>query len=397
MDDIIQGRVEEESLNLPPAVPEPPRPMADPNAVEEAIQALRSASQPLAIIGKGAAYARAEDEVRQFIETTQIPFLASPMGSGVLPDDHPLSAGAARTYALQNADLVFLIGARLNWIMHFGLPPRFAPGVRVVQMDIAPEEIGHNVPTEVALVGDAKVVTGQLNAYLSQHPWSYPVESTWRTGIQKKIEDNRLNTAPMLADDSKPMGYYRAFKEIQDVIPQDAMLISEGASTMDISRQVLLNERPRRRLDAGTWGTMGVGLPQAIAAAVATGRHVVDIEGDSAFGFSGMEVEVACRLKLPITFVVFNNNGVGGGPDELLDIDNIPPGAYWPDARYDRIIEAFGGQGFYVDDPNELAGTMKKALASPVPTLVNVVISNQSRRRAQQFAWHTGSAANRQG
>lgn len=397
MDDVIASRVEEESLKYPPPVPEPPRPMADPNAVEEAIQALRSASSPLAIIGKGAAYSRAENEVRQFIESTQIPFLASPMGSGVMPDNHPLAAGAARTYALQNADLVFLIGARLNWIMHFGAPPRFQPNVRVIQMDIAPEEIGHNVPTEVALVGDAKVVTGQLNAYLSQHPWQYPVESTWRTGIQKKIEENFANSAPMLADDSKPMGYYRAFKEIRDVLPDDAMLISEGASTMDISRQVLMNSRPRRRLDAGTWGTMGVGLPQAIAAALATGQHVVDIEGDSAFGFSGMEVEVACRLKLPITFVVFNNNGVGGGPDELMDIDNIPPGAYYPDAHYERIIEAFGGRGYYVDDPDELAPTMKQALNAGGPSLINVVISNQARRRAQQFAWHTGSAANRQG
>jgi 2-hydroxyacyl-CoA lyase 1 len=396
MDDIISGHMEESEVRYPPRVPDPPRPQSDPASIEAAVQSLRSAANPLVIIGKGAAYARAEDEVRKFIETTQLPFLNSPMGRGVMPDDHPLSVGAARTFALQNADLVFLMGARLNWIMHFGMPPRFNPDVRVVQMDISAEEIGRNVPTEVALVGDAKAITGQLNSYLEQHPWQYPAETTWRTGIQRKIQDNVTNTAPMLVDDAKPMGYYRALKEIGDMIPDDAIVVAEGASTMDISRQVINNSRPRHRLDAGTWGTMGVGLPQAIAAQLAfPEKRVVDIEGDSAFGFSGMEVEVACRLKLPITFIVLNNNGVGGGPTELLDIDHIPPGAYYPDAHYERVIEAFGGLGIYVDDPKDLAPAIKRAYDSGGPAVINVVLDNQARRRPQQFAWHTGSAATR--
>ncbi|HLF79440.1 MAG TPA: oxalyl-CoA decarboxylase [Dehalococcoidia bacterium] len=394
LDDVISGSLDETSVSFPGRVPDAPRTMADPSDVEAAMRALRSAERPLAIIGKGAAYARAEDEIRQFIETIQMPFLASPMGRGVLPDDHPLSVGAARSHVLQNADLIFLVGARLNWIMHFGLPPRFSPDVRVVQMDISAEEIGHNVPTEAALVGDAKAITGQLNAYLKEHPFQYPVESTWRTGIDRKIQENVTNTAPMLADDSKPMGYYRALKEIRDQLPHDAMIVAEGASTMDISRQVINNSLPRRRLDAGTWGTMGVGLPQAIAAQLAhPNLKVVDIEGDSAFGFSGMEVEVACRLNLPITFIVLNNNGIGGGPTELMDIDSIPPGAYYPDARYEKVIEAFGGLGFYVDDPDALGPTIRKAMDSGRPSVINVPISNQARRRAQQFGWHTGSAA----
>jgi 2-hydroxyacyl-CoA lyase 1 len=396
LDDVISGRVEEESVNYPPGVPEPPRPMVDQSSIEAAIGALRSAKQPLVIVGKGAAYARAEDEVRKFVETTRLPFLASPMGRGVMPDDHPLSVGAARSLVLQNADLIFLIGARLNWIMHFGLPPRFREDVRVIQMDISAEEIGTNVPTEVALIGDAKAITGQLNAYLAEHPWQYPEESTWRTGIEKKIEENVSTTAPMLVDESKPMGYYRALREIRDVLPEDAIVVAEGASTMDISRQVINNSLPRHRIDAGSWGTMGVGLPQAIAAQLENpGKRVVDIEGDSAFGFSGMEVEVACRLNLPITFIVLNNNGIGGGPTELLDIDHVPPGAYYPDAHYEKVIEAFGGLGIYVDDPDDLGPAVKKAFDSGRPAVINVVLNNQSRRRAQEFAWHTGAAATR--
>jgi 2-hydroxyacyl-CoA lyase 1 len=396
LDDIISGHIDEDEVVYPPAVPEPPRTIAPNESIAAAVEALKSAENPLVIIGKGAAYARAEDEVRQFIESTQLPFLATPMGRGVMPDDHPLSAGAARTYILQNADVILLMGARLNWILHFGKQPRFNPNVRVIQMDISAEEIGTNVPTEVALVGDAKAITAQLNSYLDQNPWQYPAETTWRTGIERKTADNVAASAPMLTDDSRPMGYYRAFKEIRENIPNDAIIVAEGASTMDISRQVINNQLPRHRLDAGTWGTMGVGLPQAIAAQIVNpDKVVVDIQGDSAFGFSGMEVEVACRLNLPIVFIVINNNGVGGGPTELLPIDKIPPGAYYPDAHYERVIEAFGGQGIYCDDPDQLGAIVNKAVASRRPTVINVPISNVARRRPQEFAWNTGAMANR--
>jgi 2-hydroxyacyl-CoA lyase 1 len=256
-------------------------------------------------------------------------------------------------------------------------------------MDISAEEIGRNVPAEVGLVGDAKAVTAQINSYLEEHPWQYPVESTWRTGIQKKIEENVAGNLELMNDDATPMGYYRALKEIRDMLPNDAMIVSEGASTMDIGRQVLNNYLPRHRLDAGSWGTMGVGLSFAIAAQLVNpSQRVVDVEGDAAFGFSGMEVEVACRHNLPITFIIFNNNGIGGGPDDI-ERARVSPGAYIPDARYEKVIEAFGGLGIYVEDPRDLQPALKKAFDRGGPSLINVKISNQSRRRPQQFAWLT--------
>jgi 2-hydroxyacyl-CoA lyase 1 len=387
--DIIGARVAEEAAPQRPPVPDAPRMLADPSAVEAAVAALKSAERPLVVVGKGMAYARAEDEVREFIEGTQLPFLASPMGKGVLPDDHPLSVGAARSHVLQNADLVFLMGARLNWIMHFGLPPRFNPNVRIVQLDIAAEEIGTNVPTEVALVGDGKAVAAQLNAVLHEEPWQFGAENTWRTGIAKKIEENRLSTQPLLDDDAAPMGYYRALREIRDVLPDDAIISSEGASTMDIGRTVLPNFRPRHRLDAGSFGTMGVGLAFAIAAqAVHPEKKVVAVEGDSAFGFSGMEVEVACRYGMPIVFIVFNNNGIGGGPP-VLDPKRVLPSAYVPNARYERVIEAFGGEGYFVERPEQLRPALESALASDRASVINVMIDPQSRRKPQQYEWLT--------
>src|SRR5688500_11778263 len=188
--DIITGSVEEEELVFPPKCPDAPRMMAPQESIDAAMAALKTAERPLVIVGKGAAYARAENEVREFLEATQLPYLASPMGKGVMPDDHPLSIASARSQALAGADLVLLMGARFNWMMHFGQPPRFDPKVRVIQMDISAEEIGTNVPTEVALVGDAQAITRQLNAHVKNSPWQYPSETTWWTGLRKKIEEN---------------------------------------------------------------------------------------------------------------------------------------------------------------------------------------------------------------
>jgi len=387
--DIITARVEEDDLEMPGRCPEPPRPLAEPASVDAALSALQGAERPLVIVGKGAAYSRAEAEVREFIDKTRLPFLASPMGKGVVPDDHPLSVAPARSHALQNADVVFLLGARLNWIMHFGLPPRFAKDVRFLQLDISAEEIGTNVRPEVALVGDAKSVTAQLNRALEQKPWSYPTETGWRAELSQNVQQNRAQVETMEADESVPMGYYRVLREIRERIPRDAIICSEGANTMDIGRAVLPNFEPRSRLDAGTFGTMGVGLGFAIAAAVVNrDRKVIAVEGDSAFGFSGMEVEVACRYRLPITFIVINNNGIGGGVADF-DPDDVPPSVYTIEARYERVIEAFGGRGYCVTKPEELGPTLREALDDPMPNIVNVLIDPGAGRKPQKFEWLT--------
>lgn len=387
--DVISGTVEEDEIVWPARCPDAPRTCAPQENIEAAIAALKSAERPLVIVGKGAAYSRAEAEVLKFVETTGLPYLASPMGKGVIPDDHAQSIAPARSFALQNADVVLLMGARLNWIMHFGMPPRFNPNVRIIQMDINPEEIGTNVPTEVALVGDAKAITAQLNAELEKNPWQYPSETTWWTGLQGKMTANAATVAPMYEDDAVPMGYYRVLKEVRDLMPRDAAISNEGASTMDIGRVVFPNYLPRHRLDAGTFGTMGVGLGQAIAlAAVYPGKKVVCVEGDSAFGFSGMEVETAARYGMNITFVIINNNGIGGGPNQL-DPARVPPSAYTPSAHYEKMAEIYGGKGFFVTSPDQLRPTLEEAMATEKPSIVNIMIDAKSQRKPQEFAWLT--------
>ncbi|PVD30148.1 hypothetical protein C0Q70_09410 [Pomacea canaliculata] len=267
--DMIAGRVPEKSLRFIHSCPSPPLMCASMSSVVKAVDLLIGAQKPLIVIGKGAAYSGAEWVIRDLVDTTRLPFLPTPMGKGVVPDNHPLCVAAARSKALQEADLVLLLGARLNWILHFGAPPRFRPDVKIIQVDICAEEIGNNVYPVVPLLGDISAVVQQA----------------------------------MSADHSVPLNYYAAFSEIQKVLPKDCMIVNEGSNTMDIGRTMMPNILPRHRLDAGTFGTMGVGIGFAVAAAIwcrdyAPGKRVVCVEGDSAFGFSGMEIETLTRNDL---------------------------------------------------------------------------------------------------
>jgi 2-hydroxyacyl-CoA lyase 1 len=391
-DDIIRGTCELDKIAQAERVPEPPRMVAPAENVEAALDLLEKAQRPLVLLGKGMAWSRGEDEVRAFIERTQVPFVRSPMGKGVMPDDHPLSAGAARTLALQQADVIFLMGARLNWIFHFGLPPRYAKDVKVIQLDIAPEEIGHNKPTEVALVGDGKAIMAQLNKALVNRQWFHPKDTPWRQALTKKSAENAASIKPQIDDDQGPAGYYRALRDVAAWMPKNAILSAEGAGTMDIGLTQLPSLNARSVLNAGTYGTMGVGLGQAIAAAVSDpSRPVVHLSGDSAIGFSGMEMETLVRYNLPVKIVVLNNGGIGPGMPEIPEnpMFNLKPNALIYGARYDKVMEAFGGKGLFVKEPKDIRGALDEAMKFPGPALVNVVLSQGSARKPQQFAWHS--------
>jgi 2-hydroxyacyl-CoA lyase 1 len=390
-EDVILGTVEDTDLQQAATIASSPRSMALPEDIEAAIEALKSAKRPLVIIGKGMAAAWAEDEVREFIDLTELPFLPTPMGKGVVPDDHRLSVAAARTTALQGADLVLLLGARLNWVLHFGLPPRFRSDVRVIQVDVAAEQMHHNVAADVALLGDGRAVMAQLVTALKWEPWQYPGGTDWWQLLQEKMADNARVTEEMATDDTEPMNYYRVLRELREAMPGDAIIVSEGANTMDISRTLLPNFEPRTRIDAGSYATMGVGLGYAIASAVThPGRPIVAIEGDSAFGFSGMEVETISRYRLPITIVILNNGGIYAGLDEPLQPDQaLPPTILSHDAHYERIADAFGCPGYYVEKLSDLRPSLEKAFSAGGPSIINVRIAASATRKRQEHAWMT--------
>ncbi|XP_006083736.1 2-hydroxyacyl-CoA lyase 1 isoform X1 [Myotis lucifugus] len=404
--DFVNLQVNVNSIKYVECCMPPPISMAETSAVQMAASVIRNAKRPLLIIGKGAAYAHAEEGIRKLVEQCKLPFLPTPMGKGVIPDNHPNCVAAARSRALQFADVIVLFGARLNWILHFGLPPRYQPDVKFIQIDICAEELGNNVRPAVTLLGDINAVTKQLLEQFDKTPWQYPPESKWWNTLREKMKSNEAASKELASKKSLPMNYYTVFYHVQEQLPRDCMVVSEGANTMDIGRTVLQNYLPRHRLDAGTFGTMGVGLGFAIAAAIVAkdrnpGQRVICVEGDSAFGFSGMEVETICRYNLPIVLLVVNNNGIYQGIDtdswkEMLKFGDAtalaPPMCLLPNAHYEQVMAAFGGSGYFVQTREELQESLRKSLADTTkPSLINIMIEPQSMRKAQDFHWLTRS------
>src|SRR6266516_820724 len=348
-----------------------PRQLPAPESVERALEVLAKAERPLIILGKGAAYAQADADIRAFVEETGIPFLPMSMAKGLLPDDHPQSAAAARSHALAQADVVMLIGAWLNWLRGHGKSPQWSPTARFVQLDIAPTEMDSNRAVAAPVVGDIASSVSALLAILK--PGQIRPRAAWLDELARRKQRNLERMAPHLAANPDPMDFYSALGAIKGVLADkpDVYLVNEGANTLDIARNVIDMRMPRKRLDSGTWGVMGIGMGYAIGAAVVSGKPVVAIEGDSAFGFSGMEVETICRYELPVTTVIFNNNGVYRGDPEGKPYS---PTGLLRDARYEKIIEAFGGAGYHVTDTPSLTKAVSEALASGKPALINAVI-----------------------
>jgi oxalyl-CoA decarboxylase len=348
-----------------------------PAAVNRALDVLKSAKRPLIILGKGAAYAQADDDIRALVETSGSPFLPMSMAKGLLPDTHPQCAGAARSTVLKDSDVVMLIGARLNWLLSHGKGKTWgAPGSKkFIQIDIEPKEMDSNVEVVAPVVGDIGSCVSALLAGMGSK-WPSP-PADWVGAVNSKKEENIAKMAPRLMKNSAPMDYHGALGALRTIIKErpDAILVNEGANTLDLARGVIDMYRPRKRLDVGTWGVMGIGMGFAIAAAIETGKPVLAVEGDSAFGFCGMEVETICRYRLPVCVVIFNNDGIyrgtdvnpSGGPDVATTV-------FVKGSRYDKMMEAFGGVGVNVTTPDELKRAVNEAMDSGKPTLINAVI-----------------------
>jgi oxalyl-CoA decarboxylase len=348
-----------------------------PSAVKRALDVLKSAERPLIILGKGAAYAQADEEIRALVEKSGIPFLQMSMAKGLLPDTHPQSAGAARSTVLKQSDVVLLIGARLNWLLSHGKGKTWGePGSqKFIQIDIEPREMDSNVEIVAPVVGDIGSCVSALLDGMGDK-WPAP-PADWIAAISEKKEANIAKMASRLKKNSTPMDFHSALGALRTVIKErpDAILVNEGANTLDLARGVIDMYQPRKRLDVGTWGVMGIGMGFAVAAAVETGKPVLAIEGDSAFGFSGMEVETICRYNLPVCVVIFNNNGIYKGTDvNPTGGTDVAPMVFVKGARYDKMMEAFGGVGVHVTTPDELYRAVSEAMDSGKPTLINAVI-----------------------
>jgi oxalyl-CoA decarboxylase len=363
-----------------------PRQIPAPDAVDRALSLLKNAKRPLIILGKGAAYAQADADIRAFVEKTGIPYLPMSMAKGLLPDTHEQSAAAARSYVLPEADVVMLVGARLNWLLSHGKGKTWGGGSskgwggqKFVQVDISPAEADSNVRIDAPVVGDIGSCVSALLAKLGSN-WPKP-PAEWLDAIAERKTKNIAKMAETLAKNPAPMNFHSALAVVRDIVKAnpDAYLVNEGANALDFTRSIVDMYKPRKRLDVGTWGVMGIGMGFSVAAAVVGGGQVIAVEGDSAFGFSGMEAETICRYNLPVCVVIMNNNGVYRG-DEVNPTGGRDPSplVFVKGARYEKLMEAFGGVGVLATTPAELRSAMEEAIRSRKPTLINAVIDEKA-------------------
>lgn len=362
-------------------------------AVARAVSLLLNAKRPAVLLGKGAAYARAEGRIRRLVETYGIPYLPMSMAKGIMPDNGPMSALACRSEIMEKADVVLIVGARLNWMLSFG-KGKWNPGIKFIQLDVEPQEIDVNVPVAAPVVGDLCL---SLDAILAgMEGKKMQAEPAWLASLQAetKVKNDKFAERLATAASASPMNHWSALSAVKPILEAnpDIILVNEGANTLDDTRDSIDMSLPRHRVDCATWAIMGMGMGSAIGAAVATGKSVVAIEGDSAFGFSGMDFATICRFKLPVTVVVFNNGGIynniGVNPSTDPAIEHDPaPTTLDLAARYDKMGEVFGAANYYVTTPDELSAALREAIASKAPAIIDVQLAGDAGKESGHIGY----------
>jgi 2-hydroxyacyl-CoA lyase 1 len=369
---MVSNRIPEDQVRLRTQPPRVSAPHADPNAIDELAAAIAKAERPLVLIGKGAAWADADTALRELVERG-IPYVCSPMSRGTLPDDHPNFVNSARSAALKSADLILMVGGRFNWIFSFGSPTRFAPDVKIAQIEIEPEEFFSGANIDLGIVADAKAAVEQLNRALEGRPLACRA-SSWLKDLGEARDANEASLRAAMLSDAVPIDPHRVISELKQTLPRNASIAVDGETTMGIARQLLPSFEPRHRFNSGTTGCMGTGVPYAIGAKLARpDEPSVAVLGDYAFGSAMMDVETAARVGAPVVFVVCNNEGIAG---HLLQDNMLPEGApkiaaLLP-AAYEKVAEMVDGHAERVEDPAEIRPAVERALASDRVAVVHV-------------------------
>jgi len=375
--DVMRARVDEERVYWPEKYRTEARAYGDPAAIEQAVRLLAEAQKPLVVTGSGVLWSDASRELEEFIDTTGIPFFTTPQGRGVIPEDHRRFFAGARSLAFREADTVLVVGTRANVLLNGLRPPRWNPRAKFIQVNLDPREIGHNVPVEVGIVGDAKAVLGQLTT-AARGRFDAEADTPWIDALAQRDASRWEQTSRQMDSNETPMHPLRLCREVRDFMDRDAILAVDGHEILNFARQSIPSYLPGHRINSGTHGTMGVGVPFAIAAKAAhPGTQVIALIGDGSFGWNGMEIDTAIRHELPVVFVVCNNGSYTAADPELN------PQKHLGFQRYDRMMEAFGGHGEYVEDPAQIRAALERAVASGKPALVNVVVDEYAKSTTQ--------------
>jgi acetolactate synthase-1/2/3 large subunit len=377
--DVLYARVDEDSVVWPQPAKTEHRIPGDPGLVQEAVDMLARADRPLLVTGSGILWSNASEELQQFVDATGIPFMTTPQGRGVVPDDHPRSFLAARNMAFQNADVIMFLGTRFNYVISHGQPPRFNPDAKVLQVNIDPAEIGKGRPVDVGIVGDAKTVLRQM-LDLVQGKFDPRKETPWISALREQDVKGQARLEPFLNSDEVPIHPLRLCKEVGDFLDRDAILVVDGQEILNYGRQSISTFAPGHRLNSGPFGTMGVGVPFGLGAKAAKpDKQVLVLHGDGSFGMNAMEMDTAVRHNLPVVTVISLNGGWTADPE------GGKIGRDLGYKRYEKMMDAFGGHGEYVEAPQDIRPALERAFASGKPAIVNVKTDYRARATTMRF------------
>lgn len=381
----VRRRVDDEAVPLRTGGPQVSAPHPDPRMVESIASMLASAKRPLVLVGKGAAWADATSGLTRLVGLG-IPYVASPMGRGVIADDNPMCMNAARSAALAGADAVLMVGGRFNWIFQFGRAPRFATDVRLAQIDIVPEEMTNAADLEFGLVADCAAASEAISDALTGRALA-TTGTGWAEALRTDASKNEAAIGEQMASDRAPINHFRLLREVRDAVPRDVNISVDAELTMAVSRAVLPSYNPRSLLNSGTTGCMGTGVPYALGAKLAMPeRPAVAVIGDYAFGAAAMEVETAARIGANVVFVISNNGGIAGHSiqDRMFAPDSPPIAALLP-VDYERMGEMVGGFSARVTDPAEIRPTLERALNAGKVAVINVITDPKGGSRGSMY------------
>jgi thiamine pyrophosphate-dependent acetolactate synthase large subunit-like protein len=376
--DVLYRDVPDDQIRWTAAAAERPRPPGDPECVARALDLIARSERPVLVSGSGVLWARAEAELRAFVERAQIPFYATPQGRGAIPEDHPLSFPASRSAAWREADLIVLAATRQNYVIGYARPPRWSAGAKLIQIDIDAAEIGRNRPADVGIVGDVKAVLAQL-LDAGDRDLRAGQRKRWLAHLAGQDETRRAELERRMATDARPIHPLRLCREVRDFLPRDAVLCVDGQEILNYARAAIPFYAPRS-LNSGPYGCMGVGLPFGLGAKVAMPETlVVVLHGDGSFGLNAMEMDTALRHHLPVVCVISNNGG-------WTATDRFKAGRDLGFTRYDLMFAAIGCHAEYVAAPDLIRPALERAAASGSPAVVNVVTDPAARAQTVRFA-----------
>jgi acetolactate synthase-1/2/3 large subunit len=370
--DVLSAEVEEEEVTFPTKYRTIARPQGDPTLVEKAIELLINAKRPIVIAGSGIWWSRAEKELQELIELMNLPLILVQMARGAVPEDHPLCFGPTRVGTRQ-ADVVLLIGTRLNYGLNFGRPGLFNEEGKWIQIDIEPREIGRNRSIDIGITGDAKAVLGQMIDE-ARDRCKGRKELPWIEECRAYVRNRQVQSEAEEHSNSIPIHPARLCKEIRDFIDRDATIVMDGGDTTVWGAAILRGYEPGHWLDNGPTGTLGVGIPFAIGAKVARpDKQVILLQGDGSFGLNGMEFDTMVRHKIPVVCVICNDGawGMELHVQQKIGADRVI-GSLLGFRPYHKMVEALGGYGEAIEKPEDIRPALERAFASGKPACINV-------------------------